>query len=180
MAPKVCSYRQESHHPASLRQRRPSASSSPDRSTHKTDHVHQDTKSLKDLANDKLKTNPSALGDPVSLKAEKSDTEPTDEDRPGKSSDDKKKVRRLFLSHPLSLWHTLQTKEMDCSPSFTEQLQSLKELAQEKLDNGNASQLGDPVSLKAETADSHPTDQDAGAGTVDASKLHQAKTKAKL
>lgn len=29
---------------------------------------------------------------------------------------------------------------------------------------GNPSQLGDPVSLKAETADSEPTDQDRGAG----------------
>lgn len=30
--------------------------------------------------------------------------------------------------------------------------------------NGNPSQLGDPVSLKAETADSEPTDADRGAG----------------
>jgi hypothetical protein len=29
----------------------------------------------------------------------------------------------------------------------------------------NPSQLGDPVSLKAETADSEPTDQDRGAGS---------------
>nr|POE71370.1 putative kinetochore protein spc25 [Quercus suber] len=38
-------------------------------------------KSLKDIAQDKLKTNPSAIGDPVSLKAETSDSEPTPDDR---------------------------------------------------------------------------------------------------
>jgi len=43
---------------------------------------------------------------------------------------------------------------------------TLKEIAQDKLNNGNASQLGDPVSLKAETADSHPTEQDRGAKGV--------------
>lgn len=35
---------------------------------------------------------------------------------------------------------------------------SLKELAK-----GNPTQLGDPVSLKAETSDTEPTDQDRGA-----------------
>jgi len=43
---------------------------------------------------------------------------------------------------------------------------TLKEIAQDKLNNGNASQLGDPVSMKAETADSHPTEQDRGAKGV--------------
>nr|POE47566.1 hypothetical protein CFP56_00897 [Quercus suber] len=38
-------------------------------------------KSLKDIAQDKLKKNPSALGDPVSLKAETSNSEPTPDDR---------------------------------------------------------------------------------------------------
>ncbi|KAF2173335.1 hypothetical protein M409DRAFT_17275 [Zasmidium cellare ATCC 36951] len=38
-------------------------------------------KSLKQIAEQKMKTNPSQLGDPVSLKAETSDTEPTEEDR---------------------------------------------------------------------------------------------------
>jgi hypothetical protein len=40
--------------------------------------------SLKDRASSNIKKNPTALGDPVSLKAEKSDTEPTDHDRPNK------------------------------------------------------------------------------------------------
>ena len=40
-----------------------------------------DGKSLKQIAESKNKTNPSQLGDPVSLKAETSDTEPTEHDR---------------------------------------------------------------------------------------------------
>lgn len=40
-----------------------------------------DGKSLKQKAEEKLKTNPSALGDPVSLKAETPDTEVTGDDR---------------------------------------------------------------------------------------------------
>ncbi|KAK5051739.1 hypothetical protein LTR69_010239 [Exophiala sideris] len=42
-------------------------------------------KSLKESA----KSNPTALGDPVSLKAEKSDTSPTEKDRPNKDNDKK-------------------------------------------------------------------------------------------
>lgn len=43
----------------------------------------------------------------------------------------------------------------------------LRQLAAEKLhgNGGNPSQLGDPVSLKAETANSTPTDQDRGAAS---------------
>jgi hypothetical protein len=45
---------------------------------------------------------------------------------------------------------------------------TLRETAMEKLngDSGNPSMLGDPVSLKAETADSEPTDQDRGAASA--------------
>lgn len=46
---------------------------------------NNDSKSLKQKAEDSLKSNPSALGDPISLKAETSDSEPTDADRPNKS-----------------------------------------------------------------------------------------------
>ncbi|KAI1609558.1 hypothetical protein EDD36DRAFT_74856 [Exophiala viscosa] len=69
-------------------------------------------KSLKDSA----KSNPTALGDPVSLKAEKSDTSPTDKDRPNKDNDKKslkdianedlneaKKGNRSMLGDPVSL-----------------------------------------------------------------------------
>jgi hypothetical protein len=41
----------------------------------------RETKSLKESMEAKLKSNPSALGDPVSLKAETSDSEPTADDR---------------------------------------------------------------------------------------------------
>jgi len=40
---------------------------------------------------------------------------------------------------------------------------TLRQRAMDKLEE-NPSQLGDPVSLKAETADSEPTDEDRGAG----------------
>ena len=45
-------------------------------------------KSLKEMA----ESNPTALGDPVSLKAEKSDTEPTNDDR-GASKTEREKKR---------------------------------------------------------------------------------------
>lgn len=41
--------------------------------------------------------------------------------------------------------------------------QTLKEKAEEKLKSGNPSQLGDPVSLKAETSDRIPTEDEKGA-----------------
>lgn len=43
---------------------------------------------------------------------------------------------------------------------------SLIKLAKEGLTNDNPSLLGDPVSLKAEAADSHPTENDRGAVPV--------------
>lgn len=57
-----------------------------------------------------LKSNPSALGDPVSLKAEKSNNEPTDQDRPSKGkkslkqvAEDKLKTNPSALGDPVSL-----------------------------------------------------------------------------
>lgn len=47
---------------------------------------NKSNKSLKDVANE---TNPSQIGDPVSLKAETSNTQPTDQDKPNKSKDHK-------------------------------------------------------------------------------------------
>ena len=48
---------------------------------------------------------------------------------------------------------------------------TLRQRAMEKLQE-NPSQLGDPVSLKAETADSEPTENDRGAwGTAGKSKI---------
>ncbi|KAF2157254.1 hypothetical protein K461DRAFT_289589 [Myriangium duriaei CBS 260.36] len=57
-----------------------------------------------------LKSNPSALGDPVSLRAEKSDNEPTEKDRPNKDkkplkelAEDKLKQNPSQLGDPVSL-----------------------------------------------------------------------------
>ncbi|MCJ1318178.1 hypothetical protein MMC15_003506 [Xylographa vitiligo] len=97
------------------------------------------SKSLKELA----KENPTQLGDPVSLKAETADSEPTEHDR-GASS-------------PSSQTDYPSPPE---KPQWTPRPQKLKDLATK-----NLSQLGDPVSLKAETADSAPTDQDHGASS---------------
>ena len=56
---------------------------------------------------------------------------------------------------------------------------SLKTIALEKNDN-NPSQLGDPVSLKAETADSHPTPDDTGAKDGGEKKTLKQKIEEKL
>jgi hypothetical protein len=45
------------------------------------DNKGGEKQTLKQKAEEKLKTNPTMLGDPVSLKAETSDTEPTADDR---------------------------------------------------------------------------------------------------
>ncbi|MCJ1293212.1 Acyl-CoA dehydrogenase member 10 [Xylographa carneopallida] len=96
------------------------------------------TKSLKELA----KENPTQLGDPVSLKAETADSEPTEHDR-GAASSPSPPADSPFLSR---------------TPQSPPKPQCLKDLA-----TRNPSQLGDPISLKAKTADSQPTDQDRGA-----------------
>jgi len=44
---------------------------------------------------------------------------------------------------------------------------SLIKLAKENLTSDNPSLLGDPISMKAETADSHPTEDDLGAKGVE-------------
>ena len=86
--------------------------------------------------------NPSMLGDHVSLKAEAADSKPTYEDR-GATSD----VGAHKKPHQ-------QEKET----SRPEGKGKLKDAAMR-----NPSLLGDPVSLKAPSADSEPTDQDRGA-----------------
>jgi len=48
--------------------------------------VDKDKKTLPEIAKEKLEKNPSALGDPVSMKAEKSSNEPTEQDRPNKNA----------------------------------------------------------------------------------------------
>lgn len=64
-------------------------------------------KTLKELAEDQLKNNPSALGDPTSLKAETSDLVPTAEEAGAKSSgkdtNAKKDTNPTMLGDPVSL-----------------------------------------------------------------------------
>ncbi|KAM0722858.1 hypothetical protein Q7P37_001056 [Cladosporium fusiforme] len=91
-----------------------------------------DSKSLKNIAQEKNKQNPSQLGDPVSLRAETSETQPTPDDLGAKSD----------------------RKQDDGKGQ-----KSLKQRAQDKLKT-NPSQLGDPVSLKAETSDTEVTADD--------------------
>ena len=86
--------------------------------------------------------NPSMLGDHVSLKAEAADSKPTHEDRGARSD---------VGAHKKPHQHEKET-------SRPEGKGKLKDAAMK-----NPSVLGDPVSLKAPSADSEPTDQDRGA-----------------
>jgi hypothetical protein len=99
-------------------------------------------KSLKDT----LKDNPTALGDPVSLKTETSNTEPTEHDRPFKSDS--------------TGGQAAQTKPVQKSQQNDggNSKKSLKELAESK----NPSMLGDPTSLKAETSNRDPVKDGQG------------------
>ncbi|KAF2207485.1 hypothetical protein CERZMDRAFT_102382 [Cercospora zeae-maydis SCOH1-5] len=138
-------------------------------------------KSLKDVA----KQNPTQIGDPVSLKAETSDTEPTDQDR-GARADKGKHSSSAALSPTEGDLdggkNGPQLKNQDLAGTGGKKLnvssapaptegdmdsneggKSLKDIAQQKINKGNPSQLGDPVSLKAETSNTEPTDQDRGA-----------------
>lgn len=110
-----------------------------------TNFSQDDNKSLKDIAREKNAQNPSQLGDPVSLRAETSNTKPTPDDLGAKVDSG----RRSGTSQGSGNGDVKGGK-------------SLKQRAQEKLDT-NPSQLGDPVSLKAETSDTEVTGDDRGA-----------------
>ncbi|KAK5006281.1 hypothetical protein LTR28_006675 [Elasticomyces elasticus] len=122
-------------------------------------------KSLKDLA----KENPSMLGDPVSLKAETSTTEPTEHDRGAASASPN------TSSSPTNNSSSTTTTNNNSTESSNSH-KSLKQLAQEKLSSSNPTMLGDPVSLKAETSETEPTPDDRGAaGTVSTGKERTGK-----
>jgi hypothetical protein len=74
-------------------------------------------KSLKDTAKD----NPTQLGDPVSLKAETSSTEPTEKDRPNKSksADGHKSLKELAEKNPTMLGDpvSLKAETSDTEPT---------------------------------------------------------------
>ncbi|KAK2729882.1 hypothetical protein CKAH01_10047 [Colletotrichum kahawae] len=93
--------------------------------------------------------NPSQPGDPVSLKAEVSKLVPTEGEQgaqqqssAGGASGKKGGV--------------LGAKNSDGSPVQDKEKKRLKQIAEENNEAGNPSQLGDPISLKAETSSTEP------------------------
>ncbi|XDG08892.1 hypothetical protein ABKA04_008507 [Annulohypoxylon sp. FPYF3050] len=101
--------------------------------------------------------NPSQLGDPISLKAESSEHIPTDEEKGAtrtseSSSDD------------------IEKNSQNGKDKGDE---SLREKAVKKLHgpDANPTQLGDPISLKAETTDDVPAHGEDGAHSKRESKL---------
>jgi hypothetical protein len=129
------------------------------------DSIFQNKKTLRETALETNKTNPSQLGDPISLKAETSSTSPTDQDRSFSSSASQINDIKTIASSP-----TDGDTERQGGKAVDEH-KTLRQRAMDKLED-NPSQLGAPVSLKAETADSEPTENDRGArGTAGKSKL---------
>lgn len=88
-------------------------------------------KSLKDTAKD----NPSQLGDPVSLKAETSNTEPTEKDRPNKSGregDGHKSLKDLAKENPTQLGDPVSLKAETSNTEPTENDRGAKKAHPEK------------------------------------------------
>ncbi|KAF2092150.1 hypothetical protein K490DRAFT_53295 [Saccharata proteae CBS 121410] len=104
------------------------------------------SKPLRQVASEKLHgqdSNPSQLGDPVSLKAEASDSSPTDQDRGAQGTNSRSVPNSSGGSHE------------------EKQLKEGKKSLKEKGDV-NRTMLGDPTSLKAETTERQPVDHDNG------------------
>ncbi|KAI4869775.1 hypothetical protein F4820DRAFT_405900 [Hypoxylon rubiginosum] len=119
---------------------------------------------LREKATKKLQgpdANPSQLGDPISLKAEQSDNIPTEEEKGAHGS-----------SQPHSN-NKNKTSKKDENGKRNGGHESLREKAMKKLHgpDANTSQLGDPISLKAETSDTIPTESEEGAHNGRDSKL---------
>ncbi|KAI1415078.1 hypothetical protein F5Y13DRAFT_157783 [Hypoxylon sp. FL1857] len=110
---------------------------------------------LREKANRKIhgpNANPSQLGDPISLKAEQSDYVPTEEERGAAETSQ-------FSSNDTD---DGRIKNEGLKKGDNE---TLREKAAKKLHGpeANPSQLGDPISLKAETTDDVPADREKGA-----------------
>ena len=115
-------------------------------------------KTLKQKAEEKLASgNATQLGDPISLKAETSDNIPTPEKAGAKGSHEDPKQS------------SSDAKPGSQSPSKDSKHETLKEIVKET----NPTMLGDPISLKAETSDTEPTENDRGA-------LHDKKIRPKI
>lgn len=117
-------------------------------------------KTLRETALETNKTNPSQLGDPISLKSETSNTSPTKQDRGASSQSSNPTSSTIKNTAPAPTEGDVDGGKGKGGDGKGHQ--TLRQKAMQKLDE-NPSQLGDPVSLKAEKADSRPTDQDTGA-----------------
>ncbi|OHE91152.1 hypothetical protein CORC01_13563 [Colletotrichum orchidophilum] len=122
---------------------------------------------LKHVAEKATSSNPSQLGDPISLKAEVSQLSPTEEDL-GAAAESKPHSPQQSKagSGPAG-----GAKNSDGSPVQDYDKRRLKEVAKENLESGNPSQLGDPVSLKAETSEKEPAPGKADGQRLEKSKL---------
>ncbi|EKD13171.1 hypothetical protein MBM_08614 [Drepanopeziza brunnea f. sp. 'multigermtubi' MB_m1] len=110
-------------------------------------------------------TNPSQLGDPVSLKAETSSTSPTASDRGSAASSPSSAgaaIQNIKKVAPTPTEGDGPKRGGGSGSGNGNGEKTLRQRAMNKLEE-NPSQLGDPVSLKAETADSEPTSEDRGA-----------------
>ncbi|KAK1658474.1 hypothetical protein BDP55DRAFT_734093 [Colletotrichum godetiae] len=123
---------------------------------------------LKHVAAKANSSNPSQLGDPVSLKAEVSKLSPTEEDL-GAAADSK--TPPSSSSKQQSGGAAGGAKNSDGSPVQDYDKRRLKDVAKENLESGNPSQLGDPVSLKAEVTEKDPAPGRADGQRVEKSKL---------
>ncbi|KAL3423632.1 hypothetical protein PVAG01_05379 [Phlyctema vagabunda] len=119
-------------------------------------------KTLRETALQTNKTNPSQLGDPVSLKAETADSEPTNQDRGASSSSSSSLKDEIKKVAPAPTEGDTDGRGISAGANGGGH-KTLRQRAMQKLDE-NPSQLGDPVSLKAETSNSEPTSDDRGAG----------------
>ncbi|KAI1094071.1 hypothetical protein F5B19DRAFT_447102 [Rostrohypoxylon terebratum] len=101
--------------------------------------------------------NPSQLGDPISLKAEPSEHIPTDKERGATGASES----------------SSNATEKNSQNGKGDGDENLREKAVKKLHGpeANPTQLGDPISLKAETTDDVPSDGEDGVHSKRTSKL---------
>ncbi|EXF82943.1 hypothetical protein CFIO01_01313 [Colletotrichum fioriniae PJ7] len=138
------------------------------RSTLTSPHQQQkQPERLKHVAAKANSSNPSQLGDPVSLKAEVSKLSPTEGDLGAASSPKQQQQQQ----QPKGSGSPAGAKNSDGSPVQDYDKRRLKDVAKEDLESGNPSQLGDPVSLKAEVTKKDPAPGRADGQRGEKSKL---------
>ncbi|KAL2435167.1 hypothetical protein ABEF95_014168 [Exophiala dermatitidis] len=120
------------------------------------------------------KSNPTALGDPVSLKAETSNSSPTKGDRPGETTGSvkTKQDQTQIQTHNQNQTHNQSQNHSDSEKK------GLKDVAEQNLTQakkGNRSMLGDPVSLKAEKSDGEDPVKDDEMGGLTGNKVRDSK-----